>query len=335
MADADPTKLKVVKQLNRPDILFCLARFPGSDRVFFGTSDAKVFGVDLSEEKPEPRVLATHESYVTGLALAGKFVISGGYDCRMIWTDVETEEQIQSIDAHQSRIRQIVAAPNGQIVASVADDMVCRLWDAESGRLIRELRGHEAMTPHHYPSMLFACAFSADGAFLATGDKAGHVVVWEVATGRQAVTLEATGMYTWDPKGRRHSIGGIRSLAFSPDGQRLVVGGMSTVGNVDHPDVPARLEIFNWRQGERTHEILADGKLKGMIQQLAFHPSGRWFVGTGGGYGGVVLFYDVDSSKMIFQDLAPMHVHAIAVNEAGDAIYAAGHNKLLIWELKG
>jgi WD40 repeat protein len=248
----------------------------------------------------------------------------------LIWTVVETREQIRSVDAHQSRIRQIAAAPCGQIVASVADDMVCRLWDVESGKLLNELRGHEALTPHHYPSMLYACAFSADGNYLATGDKVGHVVVWEVATGKQAATLEAAGMYTWDPTARRHSIGGIRALAFSPDGKRLAVGGMSTVG-----EAPARLEIFDWQQGQRTHEIVADGKLKGMIQHLVFHPGGDWFVGAGGGYGGMILFYDLNNSKMIFQDTAPTHVHGIAVNETCDTIYAAGYNRMLVWELKG
>lgn len=334
MASADPSKLKVVKQVSRPDILFCLARAADSSQVYFGSSDFHVYRADLSAEKPEPQALASHESYVTGLALAGKLLISGSYDTRLIWTAVESGEQVRSVEAHQSRIRQVVAAPNGQLVASVADDMVCRLWDVESGKLVRELRGHEPVTPHHYPSMLYACAFSADGTWLATGDRTGHIVVWEAATGRQAATLEATGMYTWDPTIRRHSIGGIRSLAFSPDGARLVVGGMSKVGNIDHPDAPARLEVFDWQKGERTHEILADGKLKGMIEQLAFHPSGDWFVGAGGGYGGLIVFYDLAGSKMVYQDTAPARIHGIALNEAGDTIYAAGHNRLLIWEIK-
>ena len=335
MPTADPTKLKVAKTLGRNDIVFGTARVPQSSRVFFGTSDFHVYDVDLADEKPEPKELATHESYVTSLALVGKYVVSGGYDQRLIWTDIETRKQVRSIQAHQRWIRQVAATPDGRTLASVADDMVCRLWDVESGKLLHELKGHEAVTPHHYPSMLYACTISADGKLLATGDKVGHVVIWDIATGKQVTTLEAAGMYTWDPTQRRHSIGGIRSLAFSPDGRRLVVGGMSKVGNIDHPDAPARLEVFDWQKGERTHEILADGKLKGMVEQLAFHPSGEWFVGAGGGYGGFILFYDLVNSKMIFQDAAPMHVHAFAPSESLDTLYAVGHNKIIIWELKG
>src|SRR5438552_257273 len=83
-------------------------------------------------------------------------------------------------------------------------------------------------------SKVYAVAFSADGYRLATGDKVGHVVVWDVESGKQLTTCEAPGMYTWDPVQRLHSIGGIRSLAFSPDGTRLAVGGMGKVGNIDH-----------------------------------------------------------------------------------------------------
>jgi WD40 repeat protein len=331
---ADPTKLKVVRQQSRSDILFCVARVPGSTVGFVGSSDAKVYTVDLAAEKPEPKEVAAHGSYVTGLALTEKYVISGGYDHQLIWTDRESWKPVRTVGAHERWIRQVVASPDRKVVASIADDMVCRLWDVASGKRLQELRGHEAVTPHHYPSMLYACAFSADGKLLATGDKVGRVVIWDVATGKEVTRLDAVGMYTWDPTQRRHSIGGIRSVAFSPDGTKFIVGGMGKVGNIDHPDAPARLEIFDLAKRERTHEVLADGKLKGMVEQLVFHPSGDWFVGAGGGYGGFVLFYDMKANKILFQDTAPMRVHGLVANEACDTLFAAGHNKLITWELK-
>ena len=44
---------------------------PGSSRLIFGGSDFQVYEVDLAQEKPEPKALGGHESYVTGVAVAG------------------------------------------------------------------------------------------------------------------------------------------------------------------------------------------------------------------------------------------------------------------------
>ena len=174
---------------------------------------------------------------------------------------------------------------------------------------------------------------SADGKLLATGDRVGKIVIWDVATGKQVQTLDAAGLYTWDPTHRRHSIGGIRSVAFSPDGALLVAGGVGKINNIDHLEAPARLEVFDWKQGKRLHEISADSKLKGLIEQIAFTSDGDWFVGAGGGTGGVIVFGQAASGKILFQDTAPMHVHGIALAENGQAMIATGHNKLVVWRL--
>ena len=44
-------------------------------------------------------------------------------------------------DAHDKWIRKVASpvADGKLVVASVADDMVCRLWDAETGKLLHEL----------------------------------------------------------------------------------------------------------------------------------------------------------------------------------------------------
>ena len=331
---ADPTKLKVAKDLGRQDILFALARRKGSERVFVGGSDYKLYDVDLAAAKPEPKPVGEHTSYVTSAALAGDdLLVSGSYDCRLNWWNAATAKPIRSVEAHTKRIRMVVASPDGKLVASVADDMACKLWDAASGKLVRTLEGHEALTPTHFTSMLYAVCFSHDGKLLATGDKTGRVCVWNVADGKRLAQLEAPGMYTWDPKQRRHSIGGIRSLAFSPDGATLCVGGTGQIGNIDHLDAPARLEAFDWQAGKSKLVLSTDAKHKGLIEQLVFSPDGKWVVGAGGGTAGLIAFFDIKAGKVLFQASAPMHVHALAINEAGDKLYAAGHNKLLVWTL--
>jgi WD40 repeat protein len=335
-APAPSPALKLVKELKRDEIVFALGRVPGSGRLIFGGSDFRVYDVDLAAEKPEPHALGDHghDSFVTSLAVAGsRHCVSGGYDGKLIWWDVESGARIRTIDAHARWIRDVAATLDGATIASVADDMVCRLWDAETGALRHELRGHEAQTPHRYPSMLFTCAFSPDGQFLATADKVGHVVVWDAAAARPAATLEAPIMYTWDPVQRRHSIGGIRSLAFTPDGTRLAVGGIGKIGNIDHIESPARIEVFQWRTGERLSE-LADLP-KGLVERLLFLPDGNRLVAAGGANDGFLLLLDVKAKSVLVQEKVAAHVHDAAFGDNAETLFTAAHGKLGVYALKG
>lgn len=336
--------LKLVKELKREEIVFAMARVPGAQRLAFGGSDFRVYDVDLSRDEPQPRALGDrgHESYVTGLATAGNGTgagaghraVSGGYDGRLIWWDLEHGEPVRTVEAHAKWVRDVAATADGATIASVADDMACRLWDAETGSLRHELRGHEAMTPHHFPSMLFACAFTPDGRHVATADKVGHVVVWDVETGRPAATLEAPVMYTWDPVQRRHSIGGIRALAFAPDGARLAVGGIGKVGNIDHLEGRARVEVFDWRNGERTHEFSADTP-KGIVERLVYHPDGHRLVAVGGANDGFLMVLDLDARSVLLQEKAPTHVHDAAFGDTPGTLFTAGHGRVAAYELTG
>jgi WD40 repeat protein len=329
---ANPDGLKKVKDYPRPDIVLSLARVPGTQRLVFGSSGFAVSEMDLSAAKPEAKDLGKHESYVNGVAVAGKVAVSGAYDCRLIWWDLESGKRIRSVEAHKKWIRGVEATRDGKVIASVADDMACRLWDASTGSPLHELRGHADLTPSHYTSMLYACAFTPEGTHVAAADKIGHIAVWEVATGKPVTTLEAPGMYTWDPVQRRHSIGGVRSVAFSPDGNLLAVGGIGKIGNIDHLEGKARIEVFDWRKGERTHELVSD-KYNGLVERLAFHPKGEWLLGGGGANDGFLLFFDLKSKKALRQEKLPFHVHSVALNEAGDTIYVAGNRKISVYSL--
>ncbi len=334
MATANPDRLKSVKQHNTRQIFFSAARVPSSHRLFVGASDFAVHEVDLAAAKLELKAIGKHESYVTGVVLAGKTVISGGYDGKLTWWDVERKQAIRTIEAHGKWVRNLAISPNGKFVASVADDMICKVWEPASGKVLHELRGHKEKTPNHFPSMLFACAFSTDSKYLATGDKVGHIVVWEAATGKQVATVESPGMYTWDGRQRIHSIGGIRSLAFSPDGKYLAVGGIGRIGNVDHLDGPARIEVFDWQSGKATH-LFDRTKFKGLVNRLAFHPQGDWLLAAGGAGDGFLVFLDLNQKKVIKDEKVRFHVHAVVTNENADTLYLAGHNGLAMYELKG
>jgi WD40 repeat protein len=330
MPAPNPDALKLLKEFPRQAITFAVARAAGSGRVFLGGSDFKVCEADLAATKFEPKDLYAHASYVTGLALAGKYLVSGGYDGKLTWWDTDAKKVVRTLDAHAKWVRRVIASPDGGRVVSVADDMACKVWDAATGNLVQDLRGHKGTTPHHFPSMLHALAYSADGKYLATGDKVGHVVVWDAETGKQLASVEAPVMYTWDPVQRRHSIGGIRALAFSPDSEHLAVGGIGKIGNIDHLDGKARVEVFDWKAGKPLAEFASD-KFKGLVNRLAFAPDGSWLLGAGGSNEGFLLFHDVAKKKVLREEKVSTHIHDFVLSEKGELLLV-GHNKVLVYK---
>ncbi len=329
------SNLKSIRDVGVPGIHFDLVRLPGTERVIFGSSDFRLHEIDFSQDKPQAIEFSQkdHGSYITGVVHAGPWIITGGYNGQLKWWDLESREPVREVAAHERWIRRLALSPDGQTLASVADDMTCALWDAGSGELKARFADHAPTTPHHYPSMLYAVAFSADGRWLATGDKVGHVVVRDIQAGKKLAELDAPVMYTWDPRQRRHSIGGIRSLAFSPDGRMLAVGGIGKIGNIDHLGGPSRVEVFDWAQGERLHE-LSDEKLKGLVERILFYPDGSWFLAAGGDHSGFLTCYETATGKILHQQKWSAHVHSVVADEAFSRLYVAGHERLSAWELE-
>lgn len=323
----NPKSLKKLQEVSRREILLSIARDPDTGRVYSGASDAAVHHVDLSAEKPEPVAWEGHESYVTGVAITGEQLVSVGYDQRMIWRNRKSGEITRQLDeAHGRWIRGVASSPDGATLATVGDDMVCRLWNAADGSVLHELRGHAEKTPQHYPSMLYACAFSPDGKHLATADRLGKAIVWDVQQGVQLAAVEGSEMYTWDPRARRHSIGGARSVAFSPDGKSLAVGGMGKVGNIDHLQGKARVEVFAWESGER-QQLFDDFGYKGLVEQVAFGPDGKWLLAAGGDHSGFLAFLDLASGKGLNDQKFGNHVHAFVTNDDWSQIAVAAHGR--------
>src|SRR5262245_21572607 len=325
----NPRNLRIAREVQRRDILLSVTRAPNSERLFVSGSENKVY--DLAQQTVQQVEHADHGRYVTAVRLVGNTAISGGYDGRLIWWDVQNRRAIRTIDAHTRQVRHLAVSRDGTKIASVADDMVCRIWNVATGERLHELRGHEPRTPTHFGSMLYVCVYSGDGRHLATGDRVGHVVIWDAASGRQLSAVEATTLYTWDGVQRIRSIGGVRGLAFSPDGTQLAVGGVGQIGNVDALQGPSRVEIFNWARRERVVEFTGQN---GIINRLQYHPQNEWLCAIGGGSNGIVMFYDTTRRSMIHQGTVPMHVHDAAFNEDFTSLYAVGHNKIAVLELR-
>ena len=216
--------VKLVREVAVGCDLLTVAAVPGTAKVYAGGTDGKIYLIDFDEAKPTPVTWAAHTGYVSGLTLAGKHLVSGGSDHQLVWWDAAKREKVRAVETHVKKwVRSVSASPDGKLVASAGDDMVCRVWDADSGKPVHELAGHDKITPYQLASKLYCCRFSPDGKHLATGDQTGTAIVWDAATGKQLAKVRAPNLYTADTNG--HTYGGCRALAFSPDGSRLALAG--------------------------------------------------------------------------------------------------------------
>ncbi len=327
----DPKRLKRSVLLKSSDILFGIAQGRGNS-ILVGSSDARLYEVDLTKDKPERIAFEGegHRSYITSVVTADAIAITGSYDNQLVWWDLESRGVIRKVAGHGKWIRRLALLPDAKHVISVADDMRCRVWDVSTGQRVADFSDHASMTPHHFPSMLYALAVSADGKHIATGDRIGHVAIWQSSDWSKVAEFEAPAFYTWDPTQRRHSIGGIRSLAFSRDGERLAVGGIGKIGNIDHLDGKSRLEIFDWREGKRLHEV-EDEKHKGLVEQICWIADSSYLIAVGGDHKGFINIVDASTGQVAHQEGTDGHIHGCVWAPDLQQLYIAAHERIELW----
>ena len=335
MFEADPKNIRELKTTTRPDIMLRMINAKEKGMVYVGSSDAKIYKLDPMPKAPKFIPLEGHTSYVTGLVDTGKCIVSGSYDKSLIWWNIDDHKQVRRIEkAHDRWIRNLTTTPDQKHVLSVGDEMVCKIWNAETGKLVRTLDSHVKTSKEGFPNVLYAVAVSPNGKLVATVDRIAKIKIWEFETGKELKEFEAPKCYTWDPQKRIHSIGGIRCVAFSPDSKLVAVGGIGQIGNVDHLAAAGRVELFDVESGEKIHMYEGDAKHKGLVEQIVFHPSGKWLMAVGGDHGGWVQFMDIEKKSVLKQVKAPMHVHQVAVDSEFKMIYGAGHNRLAVWTME-
>ncbi len=118
---------------------------------------------------------------------------------------------------HSTIVRGLAVTPDGKQVVSASQDKTIRVWDIETGKTVRMIRGETA--PGDW-GMIYAMALSPDGRRLAVGGFL-HGTDKSIATAIRLYDF-ATGNMTALLKGHDNVVD---ALAFSPDGRRLISGG--------------------------------------------------------------------------------------------------------------
>ncbi len=141
----------------------------------------------------------------------GKRIVSGSWDWTLKVWDLETGQEIRSLNGHRRTgiVTSVSYSPDGKRIVSASADRTLKVWNADNGSLIGTLRGHTGEVCN--------VAISPDGNRIVSGSVDRSLKVWDADMGKSSLFIPAA-----DPTSAPFDFD--TSVAFSPDGLRIVSG---------------------------------------------------------------------------------------------------------------
>jgi WD40 repeat protein len=167
-------------------------------------------------------VLAGHGGTVNTAAYSpdGTRIVTSSFDkTARIW-DARSGAQLAVLGGHADSVESAAFSPDGTRVVTASQDFTARIWDARTGSQLLELSGHH--------QALNSAAFSPDGAHVVTGGN-DTIRIWDARTGDQIAALPDHGGFA------------VFSVAYSPDGTRIVSADWDKVARIWDARVPAAI----------------------------------------------------------------------------------------------
>jgi WD40 repeat protein/serine/threonine protein kinase len=216
-----------------------LAFSPDGRRLAAGTvpserGQVKVWDAQTGQEL----ITLKHSGAVESVAFSsdGKRLASASVDGTLKMWDAQTGQELVTFKGHTGTVESVAFSPDGKRVASssvacgpgarVPGEGQMKVWDAQTGQEIWGYTG-TGFTPGDT-----CVVFSPDGKRLASAWTNKTVMVWDVQTRQETLTL------------RGHT-GRIKQVAFSPDGKRLASD--SADGTVKVWDAQTGQELLSFK----------------------------------------------------------------------------------------
>jgi WD40 repeat protein len=301
-----PTRTRMALELRHNSPLLSCRFDPTGRYVFAGAQDNTIQRWELATQTKV--VFAGHRSWVRGLAFhpTQRKLLSTDYNGKLlVWTtDAASPQAEQTIDAHQGFARAVVFSPDHRQFATCGNDNLVKLWNFADYSLVREFEGHA----FH----VYNVAFHPNGRDLVSADLRGNVKQWDVQTGRETRSMDASVLFRYDPTFRADH-GGIRSMAFNADGSLLACSGITNVTNAFAGIGNPAVVLFNWQTGQRSQVLRVQPNFQGTAWGVVFHPH-NYVIGAGAGNGGGIWFWRPDQQNSVHNVTVPTNARDLTLH---------------------
>ena len=280
--------------------------------------------------------IARHDNYASGVnwSAARNTLISGSYDGDLKWIDPAEKKETKTVKAHNFWSWQSRLSPDGSLLATTTGQYLCggykyepapetepsvKVFDIETGELRHSF-------PHTPPVQ--SVAFSNNGKLLAAGNLMGEVILWDLSqNGKEIARIKTPDFTGWGIIKGHYYTGGVFALHFAPDDQSLYLAGMGSTTDPAAGNGKQLWQKFTWKDGVKKEAAAANSEIgEGLMETLAFHPAGKFFIMAGRIFKGdwnAALFDHESGSKLHHQNVG-FRISASTFTPDGKTLYLAG-----------